>query len=148
MPRKGINDTMPRRDMEYWARLRVDAPSSWAAGMAIVSVLAAVLALLGLVISGGQAEARANPLYWLILLPVAWWGGGLSGFGARQVRLMTPAIILAPLLAAMCLAIAARRGEVLVPWSIATLIAFAGATASRFFYGKSLLKREGPDRYS
>jgi hypothetical protein len=115
--------------------------------MAILSVLAATLALLGLVVTGGQAEARGNPIYWLILAPVAWWGGGLSGFGARQVRLMMPAVIVAPLLAVACLAIAYTRGETITLWAVATVVAIITALACRIFYDRSLLKREGPDRW-
>ncbi len=115
--------------------------------MAIIAVLAASLALIGLIVSGGQAETRANPIYWLILLPVAWWGGGLSGFGARQVRLMVPAMVAAPILAALCLVIAAGRAEAVTPWVIATIVAAVAAIVSRLFYDRSLLKREGPDRW-
>jgi peptidoglycan/LPS O-acetylase OafA/YrhL len=115
--------------------------------MAILAVLAATLALLGLAVTGGQAEARANPVYWLILAPVAWWGGGLSGFGARQVRLMMPAIVVAPLLAVVCLTIAYTRGETITLWVVATVVTIIAALACRAFYDRSLLKREGPDRW-
>lgn len=115
--------------------------------MVILAVPAAVLALPGLVIAGGQAEARANPVYWLILIPVAWLAGDLSGFGARQVRLMMPAIIVAPLLAIGCLTMAYARGDTITLWIVATAMSIITALACRLYYNKGLLRCEGPDRW-
>ncbi len=137
---------MPRRDLAYWARLRVDARSSWAGGLALVAVLAAALALIGLLVDGGQAQSRSNPLYWIVLAPVIWWGSGLMGFEARYVRAMGPLLVVAPSVAGVCLAIAVSQGREWMPWLIAAVIAGATALVSRLCYRDSLLRREGPAR--
>jgi len=60
---------------------------------------------------------------------------------------MVPAMVAAPILAALCLVIAAGRAEAVTPWVIATIVAAVAAIVSRLFYDRSLLKREGPDRW-
>lgn len=132
--------------MNYWARLRKDQPSNWAVGLAIVAVLAAALAILGLAVPGAQAESRANPLYWAILLPMAWWGSGVAAFEPRPVRILAVVTYAAPVVAAICLFTAVARDRGWTIWLASAVIATAAATGSRLAYGRSLLKHEGPSR--
>lgn len=137
---------MVRNDREYWARLRVDKRSNWAGGLALIAVLSASVSIVGMAVGGPPGLARANPIYWLVFLPTAWWGSGLMGFEADKVRLMPPLTYAAPLVAFLCLIIAALQGT---DWSaplVASIIAFVAAVGSRVAYRGSLLQREGPAR--
>ena len=137
---------MPRTDLSYWQRLRKDSPSSWAAGLAVVASAAALLAAIGLLVPGTPTQARANPLYWALLLPFAWWGSGLAAFEPRAVRLLAPFTYAAPIIALCCLLIAQSRGLAWTPWAVATVASVLAAVGSRWSYAYSLLRREGPSR--
>jgi hypothetical protein len=132
--------------MNYWARLRKDRPSNWATGLAVVAALAAVLAILGLAVPGAQAESRANPLYWVILLPLAWWGSGVAAFEPRPVRLLAVVTYAAPIVAITCLIIAIAQDRGWLIWLAAVVISIAAAIGSRRAYSRSLLKLEGASR--
>ena len=132
--------------MAYWARLRRDRPSSWAAGLAFVAVLMAALSIMGLAIGGAQAESRADPLYWAVLLPVAWSGAELASFEPRPVRHLAAVTVAAPLVAAAPAAVALAQGRDATLWLIATALAIAAAVGSRLAWRRSLLRLEGPSR--
>jgi hypothetical protein len=135
-----------RRDRDYWARLRKDGRSNWSAGLATVAALMAVVTLVLTFLPGAPTHVRFNPLYWLALLPVAWWGGNLTAFKASAVRWMRPISIAAIPIGMVATALAFARGERWqVPLGLAT-VACVAAVASLILYRGSLLEREGPAR--
>lgn len=136
---------MARTDQAYWQRLRRDGPSSWAAGLAIVAAIAATLAAIGLLV-GGAGVGRGNPLYWVLLAPLVWWASGMLGFEPRPTRLLPAVTAIAPVLAALCLALALAQERDLTPFAIAFAVALAAALGSRWAWTRSLLRREGPAR--
>lgn len=134
-----------RQDQEYWQRLRKDRRSNWAAGLAAIAAIAATVSLIGLLVDGSQYQARANPLYWLLMLPVVWWVGGLGGFRANRVRLWKPVLALSVIVATLAVVVAAGRGD-WGPEAAGLAITLASAGASLFLLRDSLVAREGPAR--
>ena len=135
-----------RRDRDYWARLRKDARSNAATGLAIVAAIVAVVALQPSLFPGAPTRVRLDPLYWLLLLPIAWWGAGLAAFEPGPVRLMRTVTIAAPPIAAGATLLAWFRGaDWAIPFALAA-ISFGTAIVSRLLYRGSLLEREGPAR--
>ncbi len=137
---------MKRTDQAYWQRLRKDRRSNIAAGLNAVSALVATMAFIGLRIPGSQADARADPLYWVILLPFGWWGSSLGAFEAWTVRLFWPSLAAWPLIAASALAGAWRQGEDLTLWAGSLAVSVACSIGAALLYRGSLLQREGPAR--
>lgn len=137
---------MPRNDMKYWSRLRKDTPSSWAAGLAFVALLAATLSVMDLTVYGASAESRGNPLYWLLMVPVVWWTSELAGFEPRAVRMLGVVTWLAPAIALTCLLIVFLQQEAWLTALVLASMSIVAAVGSRRFYARSLLRREGPSR--
>ncbi|USU09726.1 hypothetical protein NF700_05490 [Sphingomonadaceae bacterium OTU29MARTA1] len=137
---------MARNDREYWARLRVEPRSQWAAGLAVIAGLAVTLAVIGLLVPGNHFESRANPLYWLLMLPLVWWASELMGFEPLAVQIMPWVTSLAPLGSAICLAVAFSIGEPWQIWLVDFIICICASIGSRMTYRDSLLQREGPSR--
>ncbi|EPP5101088.1 hypothetical protein ACUQRY_001353 [Enterobacter hormaechei] len=100
----------------------------------------ALLCLLGLLVPGPQAQARGNPLYWLCILPFAWWANGLAAYEPRPVR---PALIVAVATAPASLAIATVLGKEPLLWTIGAGIALISAALAEYFYRGNMLYREG-----
>ena len=93
--------------MAYWTRLRVDRPSALAVGLVLVACIASLLGVLAMV-TDAPMHGRASPLYWLLMLPFAWWAASLAAYEPGATRGLWPAILLAPALA--CGALGAGRG--------------------------------------
>jgi hypothetical protein len=137
---------LKRQDTAYWSRLRVDRASALAVGLTLIACIAALLGLLGLIVGPDAMHGRGSPAYWLVLLPFAWWGASLAGYEPGAVRLLQPAMLTAPLAAAVALALAWAEGRGVGLWLLSTLTAVVTASAGMLCYGRSLLKREGPAR--
>lgn len=135
-----------RRDNDYWQLLRKDRRSNAAALFAAVAVLAATISLVSVTVGGTPYQARANPLYWLLMAPGVWWVVGLTGFEARHVRWWFPALAAA---CAVSIAVAAVAMHAAGGWTgqtIACAVTLAAASASLPAYRGSLVQREGPAR--
>ncbi len=137
---------MPRRDPAYWQRLRRDRRSNIAAGLGVLAALAATLSVVALAVPGPQSVARGNPLYWLLMLPMAWWGSGLARFEARPVRWWKPVLALSCLLSCGTLAMVLARGEDSTAQAIACGVTLLAAGASLWLLRGSLVALEGPAR--
>lgn len=99
-----------------------------------------------LVVPGTQGQARGNPLYWLMMLPFAWWAVSLASYEPTPVRLLKPAQVLAPLVAIASAATATRMGEDPTPFWVATAVSAVAAVTGWLLYRGSMLEREGPAR--
>ncbi len=97
-------------------------------------------------VEGNREQTRANPLYWLVLLPVAWWAAELSAFEPGSVRAMKLLTVIAPATALLCLLIAVSLEENWVLWLTSFIVSGVTAFGSRMAYRDSLLQREGPSR--
>lgn len=137
---------MSRNDQVYWQRLRKDRASNLAAGLTVIAGLIALVALAGLLIPGSQADARANPLYWALLIPFGWWGSSLGAFEAWAVRLLYPSLVAWTLIAATALAGAWRQAQNPTLWAAALAVSVLCSIGAAFLYRNSLLRREGPAR--
>lgn len=137
---------MIRRDPEYWQRLRKDVRSNIAAGLAGVAVLSGTISVISIGVSGNQFEARANPLYWLLMIPMVWWVSGLSTFAALYVRSWKPVMAVACVSSAASLAVAMNRTEDWHIWAFSFVITVAAAAASLMVYRNSLVALSGPAR--
>lgn len=134
-----------RRDSEYWQRLRRDKASNFAAGAVVFAVIFALLAWIGLLVPGSQMQARANPLYWAILLPFGYWGGTLGRFTPWAVKLMCVMFLAAPIAAGAALLFIMLQTPDQTDYGIFFFAASSLASATGFFlYRGSLLQREGP----
>jgi len=137
---------MVRQDQQYWQRLRKDRRSNFAVLLTVVALVAASVSLTTVVAPGSQYEARINPLYWLILLPVAWWVSSLAAFEPKAVRWWKPVLGIACLVSGGCLVLAfSAKPDVTIDLvsTGATLLATVGALA---LHRGSLVAEEGPAR--
>jgi hypothetical protein len=133
-----------RRDHEYWQRLRKDLRSNWAAGLAAIAALAATVSLIAVLVKGTHYQARGNPLYWVLMLPGAWWVNRLAAFEPRAVRWWRPFLLLSVVVAAAALIATARADR--RPAAVAFFITLLAAGASLGLRRNSLVEREGPAR--
>ncbi|WP_419828631.1 hypothetical protein [Methylobacterium sp.] len=137
---------MIRRYPAYRQRLRQDRPSNVAAGLALVAGVAATISVIGCLVPGPHGPTRAQPLYWLSMLPLVWWVNGLVRFEPRAVRNWRSTLALACLGAGACLAAALWRAE---DWTLPALgcaVTLASAGASLAVHRDSLVARKGPAR--
>lgn len=137
---------MPRTDKVYWQRLRKDPRSNFAMGFNAISGLVAIVALSMSIAPGSQLQARANPLYWALLLPFGWWGSSLGAFEAWAVRLFWPSLATWPLIAACGLANAWRGGEGVTLWTGTLAVSVLCSVGAAVLYRGSFLRCEGPAR--
>ena len=117
-----------------------------AAGLALVAGLAATVSVIGCLVPGPHGAARAQPLYWLSMLPLVWWANSLVRFEPRAVPCWCPSLALACFGAGAGLAAALWRAE---DWSLPALgfaVTIASAGASLVVHRDSLVAREGPAR--
>lgn len=137
---------MTRQDNAYWQRLRKDKPSSLAAGMAMLCILLATVGLIIILVPGTHAEARGNPLYWLLMLPTAWWASSLAYFESKTAWTVRPALVLGPAVCATNMLWERLRGTDLTINIGVLVISIACAIFGEIAYRRSLLKLEGPAR--
>ena len=130
----------------YWQRLRKDGASNLASGALLLAAIVTTLAVLDVLLTPARDTDRSNPLYWAILLPVAWWGTAISSFSPWAARTMRPAAVVIPLVCVAILFVVIRSGGAFVLTLVALLIAVAGSGICLLFLPRSLLQREGPDR--
>ncbi|MEE3624580.1 hypothetical protein UCD39_11345 [Nitrospirillum sp. BR 11752] len=130
---------------EYWQRLRRDKASNFSAGAMALSCLFAVVCWIGILVPGNQAHGRASPIYWIFMLPFAWWGGSLMHFTPWSVQVMRLMFWIAPLGAAGAAVFAAfNTPEFAIPSLIALGLTCAMSAIGYVLYRHSLLRREGP----
>lgn len=136
---------MIRKDNLYWQRLRKDRRSNWAAGMAALAAIAASISIIGVLIAGSQYEARANPLYWVLMVPALWWLSGLARFEPRPVRWWRPALFLCVSVAGIALFLGIQREDPM-PEIAGFVITCTGTVISLILLRHSLVEQEGPAR--
>ncbi|MFD1282993.1 hypothetical protein [Methylobacterium goesingense] len=117
-----------------------------AAGLAVVVGLAATVSVTACLVPGPHGAARAQPLYWLSMLPLVWWANGLVRFEPRAVRCWRAALSLACLGAGAGLAAALWRAEDWTVPAVGCAVTLASACASLAVHRDSLVAREGPAR--
>jgi len=137
---------MTRRDNAYWQRLRRDRRSNAAVLLAALAALAATISVISISVGGTQYQARANPLYWLLMAPMLWWVVGLTTFAPRYVRLWTPALAVACLASVAAAAATMHEAGDWTAQTIACAVTLAAAAASFLVRRGSLVEREGPAR--
>jgi hypothetical protein len=138
--------TAPRTDpAERRRRLRQDRAANIGVLAAFMAALPSALAWMGLLLPLDRAADRGNPVYWLIMLPVVFWTVAAGSFAPWALRLLRPVLLLAPLLAALALAIAFGRGDSPTPWLVALAVSVAAALIGWRAYGRSLLTRGEAD---
>jgi len=137
---------MKRRDNPYWQRLRKDRRSNAAALLAALAALVGTLTVISLTVGGTQYQSRANPLYWLLMVPMLWWVTGLTSFEPRHVRLWKPALAIACIASAVAAFVAMRAAGTWTAQTVACAVTVLAAAASLFLHRGSLVQREGPAR--
>jgi len=134
------------RDTEYWQRLRKDRRSGVAVLFTAAAAVITAVTLTMVAVPGTQWAARASPIYWVILIPVAWWVNGLAAYEPWAVRRLKPVLATLCVVHAICLALAVvgSRNVMLTVGSFALTIvcAAAGMVALR----GSMVDQEGPAR--
>ncbi len=91
----------PEYDAQQWQELRREVPAALAVMGGLLSVLAASVAwLLVLIPASHRGSIRLDPVAWIVVLPAAVlvWSGLLS-YRPRAIRLLRLGLILAPLAA-------------------------------------------------
>ena len=132
---------MSARNQDAWQRLRKDKRSAFVVLLIIAAGIAAILAFIGVLLGPSRAGDRANPLYWALLLPFAWWAAALANYTAWAVKILRSAAAIAALSVLLSLGIAANRGLNLTPWLLATLVAIPCAAIGAILFPKTLLSR-------
>lgn len=142
----GKRPTPGRRDAAYWQRLRRDRRSNAAAILGAIAALSGTLGLIAALVEGTPHEARANPLYWILMLPMVWWVSDLTQFSARAIRFWTAAMLLSCAGAAFGLVLGmAGSQDVMLPL-VNVVVCVLAAAASLVLRRGSLVDREGPAR--
>ncbi len=136
---------MMREDQEYWQRLRKDRRSNWAVGMAAIASISATVSLTALLVDGSQYQARGNPLYWLLMLPVVWWLSSLGSFEPRAVRWWKPALLTSVAIATLACFMAVGKPD-WGPTAFGLGVTLLSASLSAILLRGSLVAREGPAR--
>ncbi|WP_260597053.1 hypothetical protein [Sphingomonas endolithica] len=137
---------MIRRDPIYWQRLRKDRRSGIAGILTAIALVAATVSVSMILVSGSQYEARANPLYWALMLPMAWWVNGLTAFEPFYVRSWKAVLALACLASGASLAIDIWHDDDWTVSAVNAAVTVVSAIASMIAYRGSLVAREGPAR--
>ncbi len=127
--------------LEARKKLRKDKRSALTVLLVIAAGIAAILALIALLLPPTHSTDRANPLYWALLLPFAWWAAALAAYAPWATRTLRPAAAIAALTTLATLATATATQPDITPWLIATGIATPSALAAASLYPKSLLAR-------
>lgn len=135
-----------RHDPAYWQRLRRDRRSNAAAILGAVAALSGTLGLVAALVGGTHHVARADPLYWLLMLPMVWWVSDLTRFLARSLRFRTPAMALSCAGATFGPILGTARGEDVVLPLLNLGVCVLAATASLVLRRGSLVDRERPAR--
>ena len=102
--------------------------------------------VISLMIGGTHDKSRANPLYWLLMMPMLWLVTGLTSFEARHVRLWKPALALACIASAIAAFVAMQAAGTWTGQTVACAVTPLAAAASLFLHRGSLVQREGPAR--
>jgi hypothetical protein len=137
---------MRRRDDDYWQRLRKDRRSNAAAILATIAAIAATMTVISVTIEGGVAESRANPLYWLLMVPMVWWVTGLTSFEPRAVRLWKPALGICCTVSVVIAIMAMRAAGTWTGQTVACAVTLIAAITSLILLRGSLVEHEGPAR--
>jgi hypothetical protein len=135
-----------RRDAEYWQRLRKDRRSGIAVLFTAVAAVVAAVAVTMVAVPGTQWEARTSPIYWIVLIPVAWWVNALAAYESWAVRSWKPVLAALCIVHAICLTLAVigSRNVMLTAGTFVLTIACAAAGLSAL--RGSMVAREGPAR--
>ena len=137
---------MPRTDRAYWERLRKDGNSALAVLLTMAAVFPAVIGLIVLLVPGSQPQARANPLYWLAMLPAAWWAVLLANYQAGAVRTIRLAMALGPMICGINALWAYKAGQGVTAYAVALVGSLLAAAAGWWFFNRSMVRLEGPAR--
>lgn len=122
-----------------WQTLRKDKRCALIVLLIITAGVAAILGLIGVLLGPSRSGDRANPVYWALLLPFAWWAASLANYTPWATRHLRSAGVVAVVTAIVSLAAASRSGADQTPWLIAAGIAMGAATAGLLLYPNSLL---------
>ncbi|UAJ08643.1 hypothetical protein [Polymorphobacter megasporae] len=76
--------------------LKRDVPMTVANLAGLAAALMPVLSTTYILVPHGYLASHGNPLYWLIMLPVLYWGLGVTSFDPWAIRLLAPVLIIAP----------------------------------------------------
>ena len=102
--------------------LKRHIPTNLALGAALISAAMPVLAATFILVPHGHLAARSSPLYWLLMAPLALWAWGVISFSAWAIRLLTPVLVAAPLLAAALSVISdPSHGDAVALWSLTAI---------------------------
>ncbi len=132
----------PANGSKDGARLRLcqDQAANIASLAGLVAGLAATLAWMGILLEPNRAADRATPVYWLIMLPLVFWGSSAIRFELWALRLLRPVLLLAPIFAALALWDApGRPTSSLAPWLASLAVSATAALVGWLAYGRSLL---------
>lgn len=102
--------------------LKRDVPTTVALLAGVAAAAMPVLSTTYIMVPHGYIASRSDPLYWLIMLPVAFWVWGITSFDPWAIRILVPVLILAPvtdiLIAKFC---GLSGGDLTAMWVLAAL---------------------------
>lgn len=137
---------MIKHDQEHWQRLRKDKRSAFAVMSVSVAAMVTIIGVVALAVPGTQATGRANPLYWLIMVPAAYWVSSLLGYEPWAVATFRFSLVILPLVAVVALLWSLERGEGVTAHLVLLGLSGVFSMSAELFYRGSLLQREGPAR--
>jgi hypothetical protein len=135
-----------RRDAEYWQRLRTDRRSGTAVLFTAVAAVVTAVATTMASVPGTQWEARTSPIYWIVLMPVAWWVSSLAAYEPWAVRIWKPSLIILCAIHGICLAVAISGNQDVMLTACSFVLTIACAAAGMVALRGSMVAREGPAR--
>lgn len=126
-------------DRTAWQRLRKDVRSSVAVLAIVLAGLAALLSLFWALLEYSRATDRSTPLYWVLLLPFAWWAASVASFTPWALRLVRPAAMVFIVLAAVTVWLALLDGSGWLLSLGAAAVAVVGSGVGLLLYPGSLV---------
>jgi len=135
-----------RRQPPEWQRLRTDVPTFIASACVYLASVCVIVALLGLV-APDTGFPMGQPLFWVLAVPLTFWAVSLGSYGPVSVAVFCSLMIADAPASLIILGLAFAKGVsgigLFVGAAVATVI-LVGAAA--FFYGRSVLRAQGPFR--
>lgn len=91
--------------------LKRDVPTTVALLAGLASAAMPVLSATFIMVPHGYMVSRGNPLYWLLMLPVAYWAWGIMSFDPWAIRLLAPLLIIAPIMDILIVVYSGMSGD-------------------------------------
>jgi hypothetical protein len=126
--------------MKHGEAVRRDRNANLAIVAAVICMIVAAVAGLGLLLPDNRSGDRSNPVYWMVILPLGVWAYGLTGFSDWALRLVRPALVVGPVVCVVVAGVAIANGRGVVLPGVALGLALMAGGLGLVLFGKSVFR--------